>query len=86
MATYTIEIPTDKEDDLRKLADSSGSSIEQVAQQFVLKGLANINKNQAAIEVLRAFRVEDAEEQKETLEYLEKALNEDRFGQRKVFP
>ncbi len=40
----------------------------------------------AAIAVLRSFREGDAEEQRETGEYLLRALDEDRPAHRKLFP
>jgi excisionase family DNA binding protein len=44
-------------------------------------------KNQAAIELLRSWREEgDEQEQRETWEYLKKALDEDRLSDRKLFP
>jgi excisionase family DNA binding protein len=44
-------------------------------------------KNQAAIELLDSWLVEgDEEEQRETWEYLKKALDEDRLSNRKLFP
>jgi uncharacterized protein YchJ len=44
-------------------------------------------KNQAAIELLRSWRDEgDEEEQRETWEFLKKALDEDRWSYRKLFP
>ncbi|GEM_PF-1624507 len=39
---------------------------------------------QAAIELLRSFYDEDEDEQHETLEYLKRALDEDRPGYRKL--
>ena len=45
-------------------------------------------KNQAAIELLRSWREaegEEAEDQRETLEFLRKALNEDRLSDRDRF-
>jgi len=46
-----------------------------------------IKRNQAAIELLRSWREDDDdEEQKETAEYLEKVLDEDRLSNRPLFP
>ena len=45
-----------------------------------------IQKNQAAIELLRSWRQGDAQEQRETLAYLKRALDEDRLSDRKLFP
>ena len=45
-------------------------------------------RNQAAIALLRSWRSEraDAQEQHETLEFLKKALDQDRVSDRKLFP
>jgi hypothetical protein len=46
-----------------------------------------IQRNQPAIELLRSWREEDdAREQKETAEYLEQVMNEDRMSNRSLFP
>lgn len=46
-----------------------------------------IQRNQGAIELLRSWREEDDEqEQKETAEYLEQVMNEDRMSNRPLFP
>jgi hypothetical protein len=44
-------------------------------------------RNQAAIELLRSWREEgDEQEQRETWEFLQKALDEDRLSDRPLFP
>lgn len=45
-----------------------------------------IHRNQSALEMLREWDQEDPEEQRETWELLKRALDEDRPGQRKLFP
>ena len=42
--------------------------------------------NEAAIQLLRLWREGDSEEQRETLEYLQRVLDEDRPSDRKLFP
>ena len=42
-------------------------------------------KNQLAVQLLRSWRAEDELEQKETLGYLMKVLDEDRPSDRKLF-
>jgi hypothetical protein len=37
-------------------------------------------------ELLRAWSEDDEDEQRETLEYLQRALDEDRLSNRKLFP
>ncbi|MBM3477295.1 MAG: hypothetical protein FJX75_28845 [Armatimonadetes bacterium] len=41
---------------------------------------------QSLIDLLRSWQEGDAEEQRETLEFLMKALDEDRMSARKLFP
>ena len=43
-------------------------------------------KNEAAIQLLDSWRHGDGEEQRETWEYLERVLNEDRLSDRRLFP
>lgn len=43
-------------------------------------------RREALTELLRRWREEDEEEQRETWEYLKKALDEDRLSYRKLFP
>lgn len=45
-----------------------------------------IRRNQAALEMLREWDQEDPEEQRETWEFLKRALDENRPGQRPLFP
>jgi len=45
-----------------------------------------MQKNQAAIELLKSWRQGDAQEQRETLAYLKRALDEDRLSDRRRFP
>lgn len=46
-----------------------------------------IKRNQGAIELLRSWREEgDEQEQKETAEYLERVIDEDRLSNRPLFP
>ena len=45
-----------------------------------------VRKYQAAIQLLRSWRLGDEQEQRETLAYLKRALDEDRLSDRKLFP
>lgn len=45
-----------------------------------------LRRNQAALEMLREWDQEDPEEQRETWEFLKRALDENRPGQRPLFP
>lgn len=46
---------------------------------------AQIERNQAVIALLNAWEQEDAEEQRETLDLIMRALDEDRPSSRKLF-
>ena len=55
--------------------------------ELVANAITREQKREALIELLRRWREEgDEEEQKETWEYLKKALDEDRLSYRKLFP
>lgn len=43
-------------------------------------------KNEALIQLLRSWREDDEQEQRDTWEYLKQALDEDRLSDRKLFP
>ncbi len=43
-------------------------------------------KKMAAIQLLNSWHEDDEQEQKETLEYLQRTLDEDRLSDRKLFP
>jgi len=61
----------------------------QISEQIDITKLSleeRIQRNQAAIELLRLWREEDDEqEQKETAEYLEQVIDEDRMSNRPLF-
>lgn len=52
----------------------------------VSKNSSQMQKNHALIQLLRSWREGDKQEQQDTWEYLEHALDEDRFSERKLFP
>ncbi len=47
---------------------------------------AQSQKNRALIQLLRSWREGDEQEQRNTWEYLQQALDEDRLSERKLFP
>ncbi len=59
---------------------------EPDAEQRETQRQEQIRRNQALIDLLNEWDQEDAEEQRETLEFLMKALDEDRPSYRKLFP
>ncbi|MEG3924989.1 MULTISPECIES: hypothetical protein [unclassified Microcoleus] len=66
-----------------------GSEPPQTSEKIDITKLSleeRIQRNQGAIELLRSWREEDDEqEQKETAEYLEQVINEDRMSNRPLF-
>lgn len=60
----------------------------QTRRSEVICSISDIQraKNAAAIRLLRSWREGDKQEQRETLEYLKYALDEDRLSDRKLFP
>lgn len=74
-------------DALRQRAKQDGISPESAAAQIVVDELTEDMKRKAAIALLEKWATEDDEqEQKETGEFLIKALDEDRPADRKLFP
>lgn len=67
---------------------SSALNNGHVTKSVEVRRAEQIRKNQAAIELLRSWSEDDsdAEEQRETWEYLKQALDEDRLSDRKLFP
>lgn len=62
---------------MQQITDTQHVQDEQRKEQM--------RRNQAVIDLLNAWEREDAEEQRETLEFLMKALDEDRPSDRKLF-
>ena len=50
------------------------------------QGVYGPPQTQAILDLLQSWEDDDPEEQRETWEYLKKALDEDRLGARKLFP
>jgi hypothetical protein len=86
---------SDSYHDLRELLQDALASYDVVVNnprrklQIVAKErqqTKQMQKNQAAIELLRSWRQGDEQEQRETLAYLKRVLDEDRLSDRKLFP
>ena len=65
-------------------ATNDASTASHSLEDEALKA-RQIQRNQVAIQLLRSWRSEDEQEQRETWEYLKKALDEDRLSNRKLF-
>jgi len=86
---------SDSYHDLRELLQAALAAYDAVINnpkrklQIVAKErqqTKQMQKNQAAIELLRSWRQGDEQEQRETLAYLKRVLDEDRLSDRKLFP
>ena len=70
--------------DEKPAVDESEQPLEVSTLAEVQARADQIEKNQAAIQLLRSWREGDEQEQRETWEYLKKALDEDRLSDRKA--
>ena len=75
------------------MGDTAGAvvGVHPDAFQAVIAGSSSLParsqyKVPAAIELLRSWCKGDKQEQRETLEYLKRVLDEDRLSDRKLFP
>ncbi|MBW3625212.1 MAG: hypothetical protein KY468_17580 [Armatimonadetes bacterium] len=87
--TLTLNLPAGIESQLHREAERKGLTAEAYAAQLLEEWLKQerIERNQAAIRLLQSFIDEgDEEEQRETGEFLMRALDEDRLSDRKLFP
>jgi hypothetical protein len=85
----TLKLRPELERELTQEAAQRGVSPEEFAVDILEQGVpgSRVNRAAAAIELLRSWREDgDAEEQRETGEYLMRALDEDRLSDRKLFP
>lgn len=95
----TLELKPETEALAKAQADAQGVLMEDYLSVILEEDLTarrnaeirrrNIERNQAAIALLQSWSEEDdpeeIREQRETLEYLKRAVDEDRPGQRSVF-
>ncbi len=84
--TLTLSLTPELELYLKQKSEQQGISIESYALQLLTQVLLK-EKQAEAINLLQSWLdEEDTEEQKETGEYLIRALDEDRLSDRKLFP
>lgn len=83
--TLTLHLTPEEETRLRELAAQQGVEAEQYVQE-VVRGLLSPSNPQEKVAALRSLLEDDEEEQRETGEYLLRALDEDRLSYRKLFP
>ena len=85
--TLTLDLSTDLENRLHAAAQANGVTPSEYAVQVLNEKLSDAERRQQAIALLRSWRENgDAEQQRETMEFLIKALDEDRLSDRKLFP
>ena len=61
-------------------------SLPDVSKTEIDRSTEQLQKTNALIELLKSWREGDEEEQRDTLEYLQRVLDEDRLSDRKLFP
>ena len=85
--TLTINLPPELEQYLLQEANQQGVSIEAVTLQLLASSILVKKKQAEAVNLIQSWiDDEDVEEQQETGQCLIKALDEDRFSERKLFP
>ncbi len=85
--TLTLSLPPDLEDRLQHEAERQGLPADTLTLRLLDQHLPSRDPRGELVELLRSWMEEgDAEEQKETGEYLIQALDEDRLSDRPLFP
>ena len=64
----------------------SAASQHELSKTDKTPAVTHLQKNLALIELLKAWREDDEQEQRDTWECLKVALDEDRISDRKLFP
>jgi hypothetical protein len=85
--TLTLNLPEDVNRRLVRAAEKSGLPVEAVAVRIIAEHLTPERKAARAVALLQSWLDDpDPSDQKETGDYLVKALDEDRPSERKLFP
>ncbi|MEH2170760.1 MAG: hypothetical protein V7K41_29730 [Nostoc sp.] len=85
--TLTLNLPPELEQYLAQQAKQQGLSLETYTLQILQEYILPKEKQSKLVNALQSWIDEgDADEQKETGEYLIHALDEDRLSDRKLFP
>ena len=83
----TLHLPPELEQRLTQEAQRQGLSLDQYTLKLLDKSLPPKDRRTELITLLQAWIDEgDLEEQRETGEYLIRALDEDRLSDRQLFP
>lgn len=85
--TLTLDLSADLEQRLNAAAQAQGVAPSEFAVQVLDEKLSDADRRQRAIALLKSWREQgNAEQQRETMEFLIQALDEDRTSDRKLFP
>jgi hypothetical protein len=85
--TLNLNLPPELEQYLLQEASQQGLSVEVLTLQLLSKAIPQKDKQTAILDLVQSWIDEDdAEEQKETGEYLIQPLDEDRLSDRPLFP
>lgn len=85
--TLTLKLPPDLEERLQHEAERQGLPADSLTLRLLDQHLPTKDHRGALCELLQSWIEEgDAQEQKETGEYLIRALDEDRLSDRSLFP
>lgn len=85
--TLTLQLTPEVEQRLREAARERGISVEEYAHRLLELRLKPPGRSAEAVALLQSWIDEgDAEEQKETGDYLIQALDGDRLSDRRLFP
>ena len=85
--TLTLELTPDLEQRLTREAEKRGVPAEEFTLELLRQHLPSQDRRAQLMTVFRSWIKEgDAEEQRETGEYLIRTLDEDRLSDRKLFP
>jgi len=84
--TLTLDLTADLEHRLIVEAGRRGVSPDRFVVQVLEENLPANDRREQFSALLQSWLEEDPEEQKDTFEYLVRALDEDRPSQRKLFP
>lgn len=85
--TLTLNTSLEVEQHLAVEAERQGISVDEYALQLLEKGLSPAERRAVFLALLQSWIDDgDAEEQKETSDFLIQALDEDRPADQKLFP
>lgn len=85
--TLTITLTAELEQRLKQEATRRGLPVGECAEQILANQLSRGNQKSQAVALLQSWiDADDTEDQKETGEFLIRALDEDRPSDRKLFP